>query len=95
MSYRQPTIIQNQSGLIVPQALAKAAENISQAWSKQLSDQRKLNLARKEEDRKNDLLVEDATAKAKASLKKGTGGETLVNTARETQVQIIDDLMGY
>jgi hypothetical protein len=94
MSYRNPTIVQNQSGLIVPQALAKAAENISQAWSKQLSDQRKLNLARKEEDRKNDLLVEDATAKAKAALKKGTGGETLVNTARETQVQIIDDLDG-
>tara|TARA_R110002167_G_scaffold248839_2_gene454950 strand:- start:226 stop:342 length:117 start_codon:yes stop_codon:yes gene_type:complete len=38
MSYRKPEIIQNQSGLIVPQAMAKAAENISQAWSKQLSD---------------------------------------------------------
>jgi len=92
MSYRQPAIIQNQSGLIVPQALAKAAENISQAWSKQLSDQRQLNLARKEEDRKNDLLVEDATAKANAALKKGTGGKNLVDSARETQVQIINDL---
>ena len=92
MSYRQPTIIQNQSGLIVPQALAKAAENISQAWSKQLSDQRKLNLARKEEDRKNDLLVEQGTADAKASLKKGTGGKDLVDSARQAQVQIIDDL---
>ena len=92
MSYRNPTIIQNQSGLIVPQAIAKAAENISQAWSKQLSDQRKLNLARKEEDRKNDLLVEQGTADAKASLKKGTGGKGLVDSAREAQVQIIDDL---
>lgn len=92
MSYRQPTIIQNQSGLIVPQAIAKAAENISQAWSKQLSDQRKLNLARREEDRKNDLGVEQATADALAALKKGTGGETLVNTAREAQVAIINDL---
>ena len=92
MSYRQPTIIQNQSGLIVPQAIAKAAENISQAWSKQLSDQRKLNLARREEDRKNDLGVEQATADALANLKKGAGGETLVNTARDSQVQIINDL---
>lgn len=92
MSYRQPTIVQNQSGLIVPQAIAKAAENISQAWGKQLSDQRKLNLARREEDRKNDLGVEQATADALASLKKGAGGETLVNTARDSQVQIINDL---
>ena len=92
MSYRKPEIIQNQSGLIVPQAIAKAAENISQAWSKQLSDQRKLNLARREEDRKNDLGVEQATANAMAALKKGAGGETLVNTARESQVEIINDL---
>lgn len=92
MSYRKPEIIQNQSGLIVPQAIAKAAENISQAWSKQLSDQRKLNLARREEDRKNDLGVEQATADAMAALKKGAGGETLVNTAREAQVEIINDL---
>ena len=92
MSYRKPEIIQNQSGLIVPQAMAKAAENISQAWSKQLSDQRKLNLARREEDRKNDLGVEQATANALASLEKGAGGETLVNTARDAQVQIINDL---
>jgi hypothetical protein len=92
MSYRKPEIIQNQSGLIVPQAIAKAAENISQAWSKQLSDQRKLNLARREEDRKNDLGVEQATADAMAALKKGAGGETLVNTARDAQVAIINDL---
>ena len=92
MSYRKPEIIQNQSGLIVPQAIAKAAENISQAWSKQLSDQRKLNLARREEDRKNDLGVEQATANAMAALKKGAGGETLVNTARDAQVEIINDL---
>lgn len=92
MSYRQPTIVQNQSGLIVPQAIAKAAENISQAWSKQLSDQRKLNLARREEDRKNDLAVEDATAKAKAALNRGTGGETLVDSARNAQVEMIDNL---
>lgn len=92
MSYRKPEIIQNQSGLIVPQAIAKAAENISQAWSKQLSDQRKLNLARREEDRKNDLGVEQATADAMAALKKGAGGETLVNTARTAQVEIINDL---
>lgn len=92
MSYRQPTIVQNQSGLIVPQAIAKASENISQAWSKQLSDQRKLNLARKEEDRKNDLLVEQGTADAKAALTKGTGGKDLVDSARQAQVQIIDDL---
>ena len=74
MSYRKPEIIQNQSGLIVPQAIAKAAENISQAWSKQLSDQRKLNLARREEDRKNDLGVEQATENAMSALKKGSGG---------------------
>jgi len=92
MSYRQPTIVQNQSGLLVPQALAKAAENISQTWSKQLSDQRKLNLARREEDRKNDLSVEQATADAKAALKKGSGGKGLVDSAREAQVQMIDDL---
>jgi hypothetical protein len=92
MSYRKPEIIQNQSGLIVPQAIAKAAENISQVWSKQLSDQRKLNLARREEDRKNDLGVEQATADAMAALKKGSGGETLVNTARDAQVEIINDL---
>ena len=92
MSYRNPTIVQNQSGLLVPQALAKAAENISQTWSKQLSDQRKLNLARREEDRKNDLSVEQATADAKAALTKGSGGKGLVDSAREAQVQMIDDL---
>ena len=68
MSYRNPTIVQNQSGLLVPQALAKAAENISQTWSKQLSDQRKLNLARREEDRKKRSFSRTSNSRCQGKL---------------------------
>jgi len=92
MSYRKPEVIQNQSGLIVPQAIAKAAENISQTWAKQLSDQRKLNLAQKEEDRKNDLRVSDEIATIKGNFKPGFGGEEMLRTARITQNNIAEQL---
>ena len=92
MSYRKPEVIQNQSGLIVPQAIAKAAENISQTWAKQLSDQRKLNLAQKEEDRKNDLRVSDQIATIKGNFKPGKGGEDMLRTARITQNNIAQQL---
>ena len=92
MSYRQPAIIKNQSGLIVPQAIAKAAENISQTWSKQLSDQRKLNIARKEEDRKNDLRVADEIATIRGNFKPGSGGEEMLRTAKATQNAIANQL---
>ena len=92
MSYREPTIVQNQSGLIIPQAIAKAAENISQAWSKQLSDQRKLNLAYREEDRKNDIQVADDIAKLKSNFGDASGGQEMLRTARNTQNEIADQL---
>ena len=92
MSYREPTIVQNQSGLIVPQALAEAAKNISQAWGAQLSKQRDLNLANKKEDLANDNKVEAETAAMKADLKEAPGKEKMVKSAQDAQYKAIEDL---
>lgn len=92
MSYRQPAIIQNQSGLIVPQAIAAAADNISKAWSAQLSKQRDLNLKSRKEDLANDNKVEAGSALLKSSLKAAPGAEQMVKTAQDTQYKAIDDL---
>jgi len=92
MSYREPTIVQNQSGLIVPQALAEAAKNISQAWGAQLSKQRDLNLANKKEDLANDNKVEAETASMKADLKEAPGKEKMVKSAQDAQYKAIEDL---
>jgi len=92
MSYRQPAIIQNQSGLIVPQAIAAAADNISKAWSAQLSKQRDLNLKNRKEDLANDNKVEAGSALLKSSLKAAPGAEQMVKTAQDTQYKAIEDL---
>ena len=92
MSYREPTIVQNKSGLIVPQALAEAAKNISQAWGAQLSKQRDLNLANKKEDLANDNKVEAETASMKADLKEAPGKEKMVKSAQDAQYKAIEDL---
>ena len=92
MSYRQPAIIQNQSGLIVPQALAQAAENISKTWGAQLSKQRDLNLANKKEDLVNDNKVEAEIAAMKSNLQQAPGKEQMVKSAQDAQYKAIEDL---
>ena len=92
MSYREPTIIQNQSGLIVPQAIAAAADNISKVWGAQLSKQRDLNLANRKEDLTNDNKVEADSALLKSSLTVAPGKEQMVKTAQDVQYAAIDNL---
>ena len=92
MSYKEPTIVQNQSGLIVPQALAEAAKNISQAWGAQLSKQRDLNLANKKEDLVNDNKVEAEIAAMRSNLQQAPGKEQMVKSAQDAQYKAIEDL---
>ena len=69
MSYRDPKVIDDKSGLIIPNAIAAGVANIAKQWGAELGRQRDLNLKNRKEDLANDNRVEDEMAEMKASLK--------------------------
>jgi hypothetical protein len=92
MSYRDPKIIDDKSGLIIPNAIAAGVANIAKQWGAELGRQRDLNLKNRKEDLANDQRVEDEMAAMKAGLKNPPGGQKLVDTAQDVQYAAIDDL---
>ena len=92
MSYRDPKVIDDKSGLIIPNAIAAGVDNIAKQWGAELARQRDLNLKNREEDLANDNRVEDEMAAMKSSLKNPPGGQKLVDTAQDVQYAAIDDL---
>ena len=92
MSYRDPKVIDDKSGLIIPNAIAAGVANIAKQWGAELGRQRDLNLKNRKEDLANDNRVEDEMAAMKSSLKNVPGGQDLVDTAQDVQYAAIDDL---
>ena len=92
MSYRDPKVIDDKSGLIIPNAIAAGVANIAKQWGAELGRQRDLNLKNRKEDLANDNRVEDEMAAMKSSLKNVPGGQKLVDTAQDVQYAAIDDL---
>ena len=92
MSYRDPKVIDDKSGLIIPNAIAAGVANIAKPWGAELGRQRDLNLKNRKEDLANDNRVEDEMAAMKSSLKNVPGGQDLVDTAQDVQYAAIDDL---
>ena len=73
MSYRDPKVIDDKSGLIIPNAIAAGVANIAKQWGAELGRQRDLNLKNKKEDLANDNKVEADSALLKSSLKGSSG----------------------
>ena len=92
MSYRDPKVIDDKSGLIIPNAIAAGVANIAKQWGAELGRQRDLNLKNKKEDLANDNKVEADSALLKSSLKAAPGKEKMVKSAQEQQYKVIDDL---
>ena len=92
MSYRDPKVIDDKSGLIIPNAIAAGVANIAKQWGAELGRQRDLNLKNRKEDLANDNRVEDEMAEMKSSLKNAPGAKSLVDSAQEAQYAAIDDL---
>jgi len=91
MSYRNPKIIDDKSGLIVPQALIATGEKISAAFGAELARQHKeTQLLNKEISQKGYRINDDTQKKIDALNEKGMkGSKEFVNSFRETQTQLI------